>query len=80
MTTTNNGAAEEHDWQAESKFWQLKYFELLSHSNQIIAALSRPLLQDVVAQQFAAQLAAQQAQQVKQAQPKQAAADVPQAG
>lgn len=42
------------DWQAEAKFWQLKYFEQLLHSTQVIAALSRPQIVEVQRQQQAA--------------------------
>ena len=37
------------DWRAEAQFWQLKYFEQLMHSTQIITALSRPMLGQVAA-------------------------------
>lgn len=53
-------AALQHNWQAEAQFWQLKYFEQLIHSTQIITALNRPLLGHVQqVQQQAAQAAAQ---------------------
>lgn len=51
------------DWKGEAEFWQLKYFELMIHSNQVITALSRPML----AQQAMAQLQAQAAAAAKAA-------------
>lgn len=72
MTATENGQIPEAlkasaqkakpqgatDYKAEAQFWQLKYFELMIHSNQIITALSRPMLTE----QAMAQLQAQAAQ------------------
>lgn len=49
------------DYKAEAQFWQLKYFELMIHSNQIITALSRPMLTEQVVAQL--QTAAQTARQ-----------------
>jgi hypothetical protein len=43
---------------AEVQFWQVKYFELLIHSQQVITALNRPLIQQIQASQAAAQSAA----------------------
>jgi hypothetical protein len=43
---------------AEVQFWQVKYFELLIHSQQVITALNRPLIQQLQASQQAAQAAA----------------------
>jgi hypothetical protein len=63
---SNNGskpqpqAAPQPDYKAEAQFWQIKYFELLGHSNQIIAMLSRPFMQDQMTAQLA-QIAAMQA-------------------
>lgn len=57
---TTNGEAVQQDttgWQAEAQFWQLKYFEQLIHSTQIITALSRPLLGGLAQLQQAAQAA-----------------------
>jgi hypothetical protein len=34
----------ERDYQKEAQFWQIKYFELLQHSTQVIAAMGRPML------------------------------------
>lgn len=57
------------DYKELAQFWQLKYVELMVHSNQVIAALSAPMLsQQLMAQlqaQAAAQLQAQTAAQVK---------------
>lgn len=53
------------DWQAESQFWQLKYFEQLLHSTQVITALGRPMLGQV---QQLRQQAAQQAANLAAAQ------------
>lgn len=33
-----------------ARFWQQKYLELLVHTNQVIAELNRPLLQEMGAQ------------------------------
>jgi hypothetical protein len=46
------------DWKAEAQFWQLKYFEQLIHSTQVISALSRPMLGGLAQLQAAAQAAA----------------------
>lgn len=43
----------------EAKFWRLKYFELLGHSNSIIAMLGRDQLIEARAAALAAQQAAQ---------------------
>lgn len=42
------------DWKQEAEFWQLKYFEQLNHSTQVITALSRPMLSSVAAKRLAA--------------------------
>lgn len=66
--TTNNGADPQQDttdWHAEAQFWQLKYFELMIHSNQVVTALSRPMLGGLALLQQAAQQAAQVTQQVQ---------------
>lgn len=55
------------DWHAEARFWQLKYFELMIHSTQIITALSRPMLGGIAQLQAAAQQAAQQVAAAKPA-------------
>lgn len=44
----NNGS--EIDWEKQAKFWQMKYFELLGHSSQVIGALARPSIVAQVAQ------------------------------
>lgn len=52
------------NWQAEAEFWQLKYFEERSSSQQVITALMRP----VIAKQLMLQRQAaiqQQAQQLE---------------
>lgn len=49
------------DWKAEAQFWQVKYFELLGHSQQVITQLSRSFLVETMqaqAAQFAARFAA----------------------
>lgn len=53
-TTTDDGM----DWKAEAEFWQMKYFEQLNHSTQIITALSRPMLVAQAQKRMAPQLAA----------------------
>jgi len=47
------------DFEAEAEFWQLRYFELMVHTNQIITALSRPLLNKMAMQQLAQQAQSQ---------------------
>lgn len=42
---------------AEAQFWQIKYFELLGHSNSVIAQLSRPFVAQQVTNFAAAQAA-----------------------
>lgn len=50
----------EQEWEKQAKFWQMKYFELLGHSNSVIAALARPqMLEARAAVLEAAQKAAQ---------------------
>lgn len=41
-------------WQREAQFWQLKYFELQQHTNQVIAALSRQTVANAMAEQIKA--------------------------
>ena len=53
-----NGNTPDTDWQAEAQFWQLKYFEQLMHSTQVITALSRPMLAGYAQLQQAAAKAA----------------------
>jgi hypothetical protein len=55
----HNGSESGTDWQAQANFWQLKYFELLVHSQQVIAALNQPMLQQVRANMLAAHAATQ---------------------
>lgn len=56
----NNG--EEPDYKKLAQFWQMKYFELLGHSNSVIAALARPQVLAAQAQARAQMDAAQAAQ------------------
>lgn len=63
MTQNVNGAPAKGDssgspdeWKAQAQFWQMKYFELLSHSNQIIAALARPTIASQVNEKLTEQL------------------------
>jgi hypothetical protein len=57
----NGKQPDEHNWEAEAQFWQLKYFEQLLHSTQIITALGRPMLMNVQNLQQQAMAAAQAA-------------------
>jgi hypothetical protein len=59
--TPPKAAVDQHNWQAEAQFWQLKYFEQLLHSTQVITALGRPMLVGVQQLQQQAQAAAQAA-------------------
>jgi hypothetical protein len=47
------------DYKAEAEFWQVRYFEQMIHYNQIITALSRPMLTQMALQAQQAQQAAQ---------------------
>lgn len=55
-TAADNGAS--RDWQAEAQFWQVKYFEQLLHSTQVITMLGRPTLLHAQQLQQAAKAAA----------------------
>lgn len=55
---TAGAPADPTDWKAEAQFWQLKYFEQLVHSTQVISALSRPMIGQLQQLQQAAMLAA----------------------
>lgn len=49
----------EKDWKSEAQFWQLRYFELQQHTNQVIAALSRAPIAETVTGELARRAAAQ---------------------
>jgi hypothetical protein len=51
----NTNGTDSTDWKAEANFWQVKYFEQLLHSTQVITALSRPMLSAHAQLQKAAQ-------------------------
>lgn len=48
-----------NDFQAEAQFWQIKYIELLAHSNQVIGMLSRGAVMTAIAQRQEQQHGAQ---------------------
>lgn len=51
--------ADDTDYKELAQFWQLKYVELMIHSNQVVAALSAPMLSAAMMAQLQAQAAAQ---------------------
>jgi hypothetical protein len=52
MAEALKNAAPQQDWEAQAKFWQLKYFEYMNHTNQIIQALSQPMIQGAMVEQL----------------------------
>lgn len=62
-----NPAPQERNWEGESQFWMLKYFELKNHTDQVIQMLARgPALETIVGQLKSQAEAAQQAAAAEQ--------------
>lgn len=38
----------QRNWEAESQFWQIKYFELLTHTGQVIGMLARGPMSEAI--------------------------------